>query len=63
MRDEVRFTCGLEMIKVSQLVGRNSSVYQQYDTTRVIGTLYSNIIESLSKVSELNVALEDPREC
>ena len=57
VKDKVKLSCILEMIRASQLTGRNSSSYQQYDNIRTIITLYSNVLESSSKVSELNVTL------
>ncbi len=45
LKDELGFQVAVEMLRASQLKGRNDETYQQFDTIRKIRSAYSNVFE------------------
>ena len=55
------FGCALEMMRASQLPGKNKAAYHQFDTIRKLFTLHSNFFEISSRDSGTRLALRCQR--
>ena len=44
INDDVGFGCALEIIRASQLSGKNKTTYQQFDTVKKIQTVHYNFL-------------------
>ena len=61
VKDGIEFGRALEMIRASQLTGKNGLSYQKTDTICKIRKLYSNLYESSSRDSYQMIAFRDPK--